>query len=192
MQDAILASQPTDWRRVAASVCGPVPGGRPVYYQKHMTHHMLPEFGRDWIGACTNVFLIRHPARVLASYAKKRSVVGLMDIGFVQQVELYDLAGRLGGRPPPVVDADDLLADPEGVLRKLCELIAIPFDAAMLSWPAGRRATDGVWAEHWYDSVNLSTRVMDPAPRPVIANPELKAVEGQALPLYRQMKEQAI
>lgn len=192
MRQEILASQPTDWRVVAAGLFGPIPENRRLQYQKHMTHHMLPEFGRDWISACTNVFLIRHPSRVLASYRKKRSSVGLMDIGFVQQIELYELAGRLSNRPPPVIDADDLLANPEGILRALCEIISIPFDAAMLSWPPGGRATDGVWAAHWYDSVNRSTQFEKPRAPPVISEPDLLEIEAQVLPLYQQMKERAI
>ena len=67
MRDAVLASQPTDWRTVVDRLTGTAPFGAPVLYQKHMTHHMLPEFDLAWSAACRNVFLIRHPARVLAS-----------------------------------------------------------------------------------------------------------------------------
>ncbi len=192
MREEILASQNTDWRIVAEELCRPAPVDRPIRYQKHMTHHMLPEFGRDWIAACTNVFLIRHPSRVLASYFKKRTAVSLGDIGFVQQIELYELASRLSDQPPPVIDADDLLADPQGMLQALCEAVSIPFDTAMLSWPPGGRTTDGVWAAHWYDSVNRSTQFEDARARPVISEPELLEIEAQVLPLYKKMKERAI
>ena len=192
MQEEVLASQTTDWREVATELCRPAPADRPIHYEKHMTHHMLPDFGRDWIAACTNVFLIRHPSRVLASYYRKRNNVGLMDIGFVQQIEIYELARRLSDIPPPVVDADDLLADPEGVLKALCETVAIPFDAAMLSWPPGARTTDGVWGAHWYDSVNRSTEFQKPSVPTVLTDPELLEIESQASPLYEQMKKRAI
>jgi hypothetical protein len=125
MREEVLQSQPTDWRVVAERIAGPSPDGRPVWYQKHMTHHMLPEIGRDWMAMCRNVFLIRHPARVLASYARKRAEVSLDDIGFTQQAELYDHACTVAGAPPPVIDADDLLADPGGVLKSLCDVLGI-------------------------------------------------------------------
>ncbi len=70
MRAEVLASQPQDWREVVAQLLGPVPDGQPILYQKHMTHHMLPEFGRDWIGRLRNAFLIRDPEAVLASYVR--------------------------------------------------------------------------------------------------------------------------
>ncbi len=192
MREAVLNSQPTDWREVAAELCGPVPNRRRIFYQKQMAHHLVPGIGRDWIAGCRNVFLIRHPARVLASYARKRADVGLSDIGFCEQRELYDLALTIDKAPPPVIDADDLLADPRGVLRALCAALSIPFDDAMLSWPAGGRGTDGVWAAHWYDSVNRSTGFARPRPQPNLTDPDLQAIEAEALPIYQWLKEQAL
>jgi len=192
MREEVLNSQPADWRVVADAISGRAPGNQPVYYQKHMTHHMLPEIGRDWMARCRNVFLIRHPARVLASYARKRADVSLRDIGFAEQEELYDLACTLGEPPPPIIDADDLLNDPEGILRALCSEIAIPFDEKMLSWPAGGRASDGVWAAHWYDSVNRSTGFEKPRPRPDLTDRGLRAIEKDALPIYLRLKRRAL
>src|SRR5688572_13724509 len=116
MRDAVLAHHETDWRKVAAALAGSAPGGKPLFYQKHMTHHMLPEIGRDWMRACRHAFLIRHPARVLASYAAKREQVELRDIGFVEQEELFEEAASMMGTAPPVIDADCVLAAPRRVL----------------------------------------------------------------------------
>ena len=72
MREEVIAAQPTDWRGVAAHLTGPLPGGRTLWYQKHMTHHMLPGFGRDWTDGVVNAFLIRDPhggARVLCAQA---------------------------------------------------------------------------------------------------------------------------
>ncbi len=77
MREEVLASQPKDWRRVVAGLLGPVPGGKPIFYQKLMTHHMLDDFGREWMSAVRNAFLIRDPAAVLASYALKRNAISL-------------------------------------------------------------------------------------------------------------------
>lgn len=157
MRTEILGSQPRDWSQVVEAITGPVPGGRAVWYQKHMTHHMRPGFGREWIDQMCNAFLIRPPEAVVASYVEKREDVTLADIGFPQQVELFDRVADRTGQAPPVVEASDVLADPEGTLRRLCSACRIEFDGAMLAWPPGRRASDGVWAPAWYDKVERST-----------------------------------
>jgi hypothetical protein len=90
MRAEILAHQATDWRQIDETLAGPAPDGSRLWYQKHMTHHMLPGIGRSFMTACRHAFLIRHPARVLASYAAKREAVELEDIGFLQQEELFN------------------------------------------------------------------------------------------------------
>ncbi|HEX2554699.1 MAG TPA: hypothetical protein VHL98_13435 [Microvirga sp.] len=189
MREAVLASQPTDWRAVVDGLLGPVPDGRPVFYQKHMTHHMLDGFGREWIAACRNAFLIRDPADVLASYVVKRGEVTLADIGIVQQAELFDREIDRLGAPPPVIDSADVLADPRGTLSALCEALGIPFTDRMLSWPAGRRASDGVWAPAWYDAVERSTGFAAPSerrPRGALDG-ALQAIADEARPLYEKL-----
>lgn len=187
MRERILASHENDWRAVAEALTGSAPGGRRVFYQKHMTHHMLPQIGRDWMRHCRHAFLIRHPARVLASYARKRDAVTFSDIGFSEQWELFQTAGDLTGEIPPVVDADMLLADPRAVLDRLCADLGLTFDERMLSWPPGLAATDGVWAQHWYDAVAGSTGFGAAGPGPVLAEPALQAIETQALPIYDKL-----
>jgi len=183
----VLASQPNDWREVVAALLGPVPEGKPVWYQKHMTHHMLPEFDRGWLRQVRNAFLIRAPGAVLASYVRKRAAVTLADIGIVQQRELFeDEAGRLGVAPP-VVDAADILANPARVLARLCAALGIGYTEAMLSWPAGRRATDGVWAPAWYAAVERSTGFETAPPEPIALTPELQRVADAARPHYEAM-----
>lgn len=151
-RDAVLASQPTDWRTVVGSLTtDELPDGATISYQKHMTHHVLPEVDLGALEPLTHAHLIRDPRRVLASYAKVREQPTVADLGVAQQVALHR---RFGG---PVIDSDDLLRDPEAVLRRLCAALGVPFDAAMLSWPAGPRRTDGVWAPYWYASVEAST-----------------------------------
>jgi hypothetical protein len=190
MREEVIASQPTDWRKVAEGLLAPA--AKPVFYQKHMTHHILPEFGHGWMEGCRHAFLIRRPERVLASYAVKRQEVRLSDIGFVEQAELYDEAAAMAGAPPPVIDADVLLSDPPRVLRRLCEALGIPFDEKMLSWPPGPRESDGVWGPHWYDSVKRSTGFATPAPPPRLSDPVLLRIAEQALPLYEKLARHAI
>ncbi len=164
-REEILASQPTDWRTVVDRLTGPIPEGRSVWYQKHMTHHMIPEVGRDWIHRVTNCFLIREPGAVILSYARVRPDPTPEDLGLPQQAELFELVRARTGRTPPVLDAHDVLSDPERVLRLLCEAIDVAFDPSMLSWPPGPRESDGVWSRHWYSSVESSTGFGPPRPR---------------------------
>ena len=156
-RDVVIAAGETDWRRVATALSGPAPGGRAVFYQKHMTHHMLPHIGHDWFAAMRHVFLIRDPRQVLASYLKSRPHATAADIGVLQQAQLYDEIATLTGAEPPVIDADDCLRRPEAHLRALCALLRIEFTPRMLAWPAGPRDSDGVWAPWWYDAVLKST-----------------------------------
>lgn len=130
---------------------------KPIFYQKHMTHHMLESFPREWMSKVRHAFLIRHPARVLASYAKKAEAISLRDIGFLQQEDLFKTVEKLTGKTPAVVDSDDILRDPSGTLSRLCAALDIPWTEDMLRWEAGPKPEDGAWAPHWYDSVNAST-----------------------------------
>ena len=151
-RDEILASMPAGWAEVVDELTsGPLPGGRTVFYQKHMTHHLLPGVDRHRLAGLRHAFLIRDPRRLLASYAKVRHTPTLADLGLEQQAEIYRLFGG------PVIDAADLAARPSESLAALCAALGIPFDEAMLSWPAGPRPTDGVWARYWYERVWAST-----------------------------------
>jgi Sulfotransferase domain len=189
MRDEVIASQPNDWRAVAGALLGPVPGGRAVWYQKHMCHHMLPAFGLDWTQQVTDVFLIRSPAAVLASYTQKREEVTLADIGLPQQAAIFDRVAQRLGHAPPVIESNDVLANPRGMLRALCAACGIAFSERMLSWPPGRRASDGVWAPAWYDKVEQSTG-FGPARREASAaslDTHLRAIAEAARPLYERL-----
>ena len=150
--DEIVRSQPTDWASVVDALThAPLPAGATVQYQKHMTHHVLPDIDRARLAPLRHAFLIRDPAEVLRSYAKVRGEPTLEDLGLPQQVELFE---RFGG---PVVDARTVLEDPPSMMRALCAALGVSYDPAMLSWPSGPQDSDGVWAKHWYDSVWSST-----------------------------------
>jgi hypothetical protein len=186
MRDDIIAANDSNWDSLVKRCSAPSP--KPVFYQKHMTHHMLPGYDRSWIKGLTSAFLIREPERVLASYTQKWADVTLRDIGFVEQAEIFDMVADHLGHAPPVVNADDILNDPEGVLKKLCAACGIPFDAAMLSWQAGPKPFDGVWAPHWYNAVWKSTGLTRQEPKQIELPGALQKIADAARPLYEKMK----
>ena len=186
MRAEILKAQPQDPDVVAATLTGAIPGNLPHFYQKHMTQHMIPGVPREWMKEVVNVFLIRHPARVIASYAAKRENPGLDDIGFRQQAGLYDEVRGWGGKAV-VIDSHDIRKDPAGMLARLCTGIGLEYSDAMLQWPAGGHADDGVWAPHWYGAVWNSTGFAAPeGDLPEIPDP-LQPVLAQAAPYYERL-----
>ncbi len=180
-REEIMASQPTDWRVAVEELLGPLPAGRSVQYQKQMTHHLLPDIGEEWMAGLAHAYLIRDPAQVVASYARVREEPTLADLGFEQQVRIFR---RFGG---PVVDSADILRDPAGVLSRLCTALGVEWQPAMLSWPSGRRDTDGVWAPHWYASVEASTGFAPPRTEVAEVPDRLRALVEQALPYYEEL-----
>ncbi|TNE63502.1 MAG: HAD family hydrolase [Alphaproteobacteria bacterium] len=192
-RDLVLASQPTDWRLVADSLHAPLDGGKTVFYQKHMSHHLLPDMGRDWMAGLSHAFLIRHPARMLASYVRTRAEVSLADLGLVELSELFDREADRLGKAPPVVDSAAVLEDPETMLTRLCAALEIPFDAAMLAWPAGKRDSDGVWAPWWYKSVEASTGFAAPGPTGMpVLDAKLQRIADAAMPHYEKLARHAL
>ncbi|MEO0436405.1 MAG: HAD family hydrolase [Pseudomonadota bacterium] len=151
----IVASQPTTWQAVADRLITEHPA--PVYFQKHMTQHLLPGMDLSFTKQLSNCFLIRDPARIILSYARVRPTFSLEELGIPQQVALFDAECERLGEPPPVLDAALTLANPECVLRKLCWKLGIHFEERMLRWPAGPRDSDGVWSPYWYSRVLKST-----------------------------------
>ncbi len=188
MRAEILASQLQDGAEVAQALLAPIPRKKPHYYQKHMTQHMVSDVPRDWMHDVKNVFLIRHPTRVVASYAKKREGPQLADIGFCQQEELFDYACELK-HAPIVIDAADIRADPEYALTTLCTALDLDWDAAMLRWPAGGHCQDGVWARHWYGAVHRSTGFAEPEGNLPQLDTEYAALAAQALPYYERLEK---
>jgi hypothetical protein len=186
--DEVIRSQDTDWRRVVDHLTNDdIPDGKTIYYQKQMTHHLLPNVGRDWLDHLDNVFLLRDPREVVPSFIEKAGEPRLEDIGLPQQLELFEWVRRRSGRVPPVIDARDFLENPEGMLRLLCQRLGVPFLLAMLSWPAGPRATDGVWAKHWYDAVWRSTGFQPYRPKKVEVPTHLTDVVKRAEELYQAL-----
>ncbi|GAB5447064.1 sulfotransferase-like domain-containing protein [Gymnodinialimonas sp.] len=184
MRAACLAAQPPDPFAVVERVLATT--AKPHQYLKLMTHHMLPGFPLDWAEGVSNVHLIRHPARVIASYANKRDTMTLEDIGFAQATTIYEAL------PGPIIDSADIRRAPEAMLRALCAAIGLPYDPAMLAWAAGPKPFDGAWAPHWYDAVHRSTgfaAAEGPLPKVALQH---QGLLGAALPIYQTMHAQRV
>lgn len=181
-REQVLVSQPTDLATAVAALQAPVDAE--VQYVKHMSHHLLPGDDLTWTVAARNVLLVRDPAEVVASYVRSRQVCEPDDIGLLQQARLLDAWPE----PPPVLDAGDFLRDPEAHLRWLCDWLGLDFTERMLSWPAGPRASDGVWAPYWYDAVVASTGFEPWRPREVELSPHDTAVAEACRPAYERLR----
>jgi hypothetical protein len=182
-RDAVIEAGETDWRRVVDELTRPWPDGPALQYQKHMAQHLVPDLPREWIGSLHNVLLIRDPAEVVSSYLRSRATVTPDDIGILQQLELQVQLGA----STPVIDSADFLRAPEAYLRWLCSYAGVEFTDVMLSWRAGPRASDGVWAPYWYDAVQTSTGFEPYRPRRVELTPEGEEVVAVTRPAYERL-----
>jgi len=188
----VIADQGTDANAIIARCVGDVPGDKDIFYQKHMTLHLLPELDRSWLSSLENCFLIREPESVIASYAAVRSDATFEDIGFIQQTELFDYVRRISGEIPLVIDSREFLLDPRAMLEAICARLDIEFDPTMLSWPKGARDSDGVWAKYWYDSVWSSTGFAAYREKDYQLSAKDQKISMQARPYYEELYQHCL
>lgn len=187
MADEVIAAMDCDWANVARAMTGRPPGDPVIWYQKHMAHHMVGPIAHDGLPGLRHAFLIRDPARVVASYSAKRTRVRPEHLGVEQQVDYFEREADLLGHAPPVVDSADILRDPAAILKRLCEALEIPWDAAMLTWAPGPKATDGIWGSHWYDAVNGSSGFAPPDDKRLQLDAQEQAVADACMPFYERL-----
>jgi hypothetical protein len=185
----VLATMENDGENVVARIIlGPQP--TPVAFFKQMTHHLV-NLDKSFMKHTANVLLTRHPVDMLPSYAEQVSRPTMRDVGYRMQRDLFEYLHSLG-QEPPVLDSEATLRNPRGVLEKLCERIGIPFDEAMLGWPAGARPEDGVWASHWYGNVHRSTGFQPYRPKTEPFPERLKPLFDECMPYYVALSKKAI
>lgn len=186
-REEIIAHHEPDWPKVVDALLGPVPAGKAIFYQKHMAHHLLPHIDRAWLHKVTNAFLIRDPTEMLTSLDRILPRVRLEDTGLPQQVEIFELIRTSTGQIPPVIDSKDVLENPPRLLSLLCHRLGIDFDDRMLSWPPGRRQSDGIWAKHWYAQVEQTTGFQPFRPKNIPVPPELSHIHQRCMELYQTL-----
>lgn len=201
MFEEVLASQPHSYNEVInqlasteldASNNSAALGSEPIQYQKQMTHHMLEGCDMAWTKGLSHCFLIRDPAQVVNSYTNSRGVCSVDDIGIKRQYELYQQISSLSQQTIPVLEANEVLMSPENTLRTLCKALDVSFDSAMLEWPKGPRKSDGVWASHWYHSVEKSTGFAPYREKEFQLNRQQQAVVDESMPYYEALKAHSI
>jgi hypothetical protein len=190
-RDEVLAAQPSDPAEVLDGLRAPVPDGVRVHYAKHMSHHLAPDEDLGWTLGFRNLLLVRDPQDVVASYVRSREACEPEDIGLLQQERQARFWDEQGVEVP-VIDAGDFLADPESHLRWVCDWLGVDFTPAMLSWPAGPRESDGVWAPYWYDAVLASTGFEPRRAREVELSPHDAAVAEACRPAYEELRARRI
>jgi Sulfotransferase domain len=186
----VIADGEPNWRNVVQRLTGDVPEMKHIFYQKQMTHHLLPQIDRIWLGGMKNCFLIRDPREVIVSYIKKNNDPTLEDTGFVQQADIFDWVHAQTGAIPAVIDAHDVIENPRRMLQLLCDEVGVEFSDSMLSWPPGLRETDGIWAKHWYGEVATSTTFRQPPLREPEPVPErLRDIHDRCRESYDRLYE---
>ncbi len=172
-RDDVLLHHENKWESVIEHLIGPCDS--PVFYQKHMAHHLLPNISRDWLREVEHIFLIRNPREMLTSLMKHIPQPRLEDTGLPQQLELFNYL-KAKGKIPLILDSKDILQSPRQMLSLVCSRLRIKFEESMLSWPAGERDSDGVWAKHWYRSVKTSTRFAPWGPKKEVVPTHLEGL----------------
>src|SRR5262245_7665693 len=188
-RDEVLAAQETDGKLVVKNrILGA--WDKPVVFFKQMTHHLV-DVDRAFLRRGVNVLLTRDPLEMLPSLAVQIPQPALRDTGYAAQAALLDELLR-AGQNPPVLDARELLLDPEGVLVQLCARLKLPFEPAMLHWRAGPRGEDGVWSKHWYDAVHRSTGFEPYRPKTAAFPARLQPLLQQCLKPYAHVAARAL
>ena len=163
-----------------------------IFYQKHISTHMLDHMPLDWIKQVNNVFLIRDPRYMVASYSEKRGMPKAADFGYPQLETVFRAAKTFSKQTPMVIDSKHFLEKPEAHLQYVCEQLKLPFEQGMLSWPAGTRDSDGIWHTHWYDSVKSSTHFGAPRQTLPQLNEHQQSIVDECMPHYTTLSEAAL
>jgi len=188
----VLSECETNPQKVIETLLATLPPGQTIFYQKQMAHHLLPEIDQSWLDRVINCFLIRDPAEVITSYIRKNEQPTLEELGFARQADIFDSVRQKAGAIPPVVDAADVLRNPHKTLARLCDAVGVEFDDAMLSWSAGFRETDGIWAKYWYAEVAKSTGFQPYKPKAEAVPAHLRELHDECREFYDELHQYRI
>tara|TARA_B100000579_G_scaffold434379_1_gene455167 strand:+ start:914 stop:1639 length:726 start_codon:yes stop_codon:yes gene_type:complete len=188
----ILKNQSSDWNTVSSMLIGEIPKQKKVWYQKHMAHHIFKHSDLSWTKQVTNLFLIRDPKEVIVSYQKRFDLVDHMQLGYNQQVQIMNFVADATGDFPVIINAKDVLMNPQKILSEICRIMQIEFDDRMLYWPAGKRDTDGVWAPHWYSEVEKTTGFQPYSDKNIVLDSKWEDIYERCMIDYKILNSRSI
>ena len=188
-EEEVLETMDNDGERVVREVLlGPCE--REVVFFKNMAHH-LPGLNSSFLGELTNLLLTRDPREMLLSLTHQLPHPVLRDTGLKEQLEILEFVLEQG-QTPLVIDAKEVLLNPEKILREVCRRLGLPFERAMLTWPAGPKPEDGVWAKHWYGSVHASTSFAPYRPKDEPFPERLQPLLDECMDYYERLSPYVI
>ena len=190
MKNEIINYYPTSQKQILKIITSKTHNNE-IFYQKHMTHHIIKNTRLDWLNNGYNCFLIRHPAKVINSYIKKNNLLSIDDIGFKKQYEIFNMIKK-DKIKYLVVNADTILQDPLKTLKKLCKILKIRFTKKMLSWPTGKRSSDGIWSTVWYKNVELSNTFSKYKKEKYYVPKKYNDIYEESLKYYNEMNQYSI
>ena len=188
----ILNDQSSDWGTVSNALIGEIPNQKQVWYQKHMAHHIFKHSDLRWTKQVINLFLIRDPKEVIVSYQKRFPLVSHLQLGYSQQIQIMNTIVDSTGDFPVVINAKDVLMEPENFLKKLCDIVNINFEDRMLTWPMGKRDSDGVWAPYWYSEVEKTTGFQPYSYKDVVLDPKWKSIYDRCMVDYEVLNSHSL
>jgi hypothetical protein len=145
----------------------------------------------DFLGQATHTFIIRHPRDAIASHYQLNPRLTRDEVGFSRLHEIFEAVARVTGTTPVVIDADELICDPESVVRAYCRAVDIPFIKEALSWRPGM-ADQWQSTARWHASTGASSgfeRVTESALPEVESDPVLSEYLRFHLPYYEKLRE---
>ena len=190
MKNEIINYYPTSQKQILEIITSKTHNNE-IFYQKHMTHHIIKNTRLNWLNKGYNCFLIRHPAKVINSYIKKNNLLSIDDIGFKKQYEIFNMIKK-DKIKYLVINADTILQDPSKTLKKLCKILKIRFTKKMLSWPAGKRSSDGIWSTVWYKNVELSNTFSKYKKEKYYVPKKYNDIYEESLKYYNEMSQYSI
>jgi len=126
-------------------------------FSKDFPNYVMHLADGDFLDHFQHTFLIRNPAKALASMYNQWDEFTMDEASFEDLHMMFDHVVHRYGDIPPVIDSDDLLDDTAGIVRAYCDAVGIPFIAEALEWDEGEREEVRWYGGTWHDSLSEST-----------------------------------
>lgn len=161
-----------------------------IVFFKDMAKHLI-DLDLTFLNKLENVFLIRHPAKLISSFAMVIPDMNESDIGLKYEWELFNLLQNSGNNPI-VIDSGEILKEPAIMMKRVCDELHIPFTEEMLHWQPGPRPEDGPWAKYWYQNVHKSDGLKKKIDMISYVPDHLRKLFEEVMPFYDRLFQCAI